>query len=449
MGVVIETQMWEPSSFSFIFLFCCCISSIILFPYFANTSGKSNSFFDLGSPFLRFQRRFLLVYSLASVIKGLGSVFGEFEYGYYGLSREWMVVTLSVGYAASLLVGTFLGVLSDVIGHKKACLLFCILHLLVGVLKSVTKNPSNWILTSCLAIASSISSFSFETWMVAEHEKLGHRKDLLNDTFWLMTFSESVSLLGSQVHSNLLVGSSAEKGIVLPFTAAAVLSVLCAIYISREWSGSSPASGFWVYRRDFSAHILHDKMIWLLALAQASLHFSTAIFWILWAPTIVADGREVHLSMIYPCLLAARMFGSTAVPWFIGGPLSVTIEDFLSAAFAIAGLALFIVAYDYQEIGVLVMLFCIFHACVGLISPSLARLRTMLVPVELRAGMISLSLAPANAAVLFILIQGGYYQSLGNSTIMAFAAVASAGAAVCMHVLKRWRKQHDQNSHKF
>lgn len=66
MGVVIETQMWEPSSFSFIFLFCCCISSIILLPYFANTSGKSNSFFDLGSPFLRFQRRFLLVYSLAS-----------------------------------------------------------------------------------------------------------------------------------------------------------------------------------------------------------------------------------------------------------------------------------------------------------------------------------------------------------------------------------------------
>lgn len=42
------------------------------------------------------------------------------------------------------------------------------------------------------------------------------------------------------------------------------------------------------------------------------------------------------------------MFGSTAAPWFIAGPLSVTIEDFLSAAFAIAGLAFFIVAYDYQ-----------------------------------------------------------------------------------------------------
>jgi hypothetical protein len=32
---------------------------------------------------------------------------------------------------------------------------------------------------------------------------------------------------------------------------------------------------------------------------------------------------------------------------------------------------------NMQEIGVLVTLFCLFHACVGLILPSLARLRTM------------------------------------------------------------------------
>jgi hypothetical protein len=32
---------------------------------------------------------------------------------------------------------------------------------------------------------------------------------------------------------------------------------------------------------------------------------------------------------------------------------------------------------NMQEIGVLVTLFCLFHACVGLILPSLAKLRTM------------------------------------------------------------------------
>jgi TRAP-type uncharacterized transport system fused permease subunit len=107
---------------------------------------------------------------------------------------------------------------------------------------------------------------------------------------------------------------------------------------------------------------------------------------------------------------------------------------------------------NMQEIGVLVTLFCLFHACVGLILPSLARLRTMYaklsvlslnfgstyqkkkkkkkikvlavnffmwicvdssaincvnryVPNELRGGMMSLSLAPANAAILLFMIQ--------------------------------------------
>ncbi|XP_077233506.1 major facilitator superfamily protein isoform X2 [Tasmannia lanceolata] len=408
MGVVIESLVWEPNPLLYFFLFSSSLASIFLLPYFSNNSTKV----DLGlvsstiqSPFLRFQRRFLLVYSLGSVIEGLGLVLGEFEYGYYGFSREQMVVVLSVGCAAALLVGTFLGLLSDLIGHKKACMLFCILHLLVGLLKRVTKHPSIWIPSICLALASSVFSFSFESWMVAEHAKLGDMQDLLSDTFWLMTLSESASLIGSQMLANFVVGGDIENRIVSPFTAASILTMICIFCISREWNGSPPKSDIWDYKMAFSAHILSDKRIWLLAWAQGCLHFAMTIFWILWAPTIVADGREVHLAMIYPCLLGARMLGSTTVPWFLNGPLSVPVEDCLIFAFIFAGLALSIVAYDYQEIGFLVTLFCIFHACVGLILPSLARLRTKLVPNELRAGMISVSMAPANAAVLFVLIQ--------------------------------------------
>lgn len=47
-------------------------------------------------------------------MEGLWSVFGEFELAYYGLSREQMMFSLCVGFAASLLIGSFLGVLSDV-----------------------------------------------------------------------------------------------------------------------------------------------------------------------------------------------------------------------------------------------------------------------------------------------------------------------------------------------
>jgi hypothetical protein len=70
------------------------------------------------------------------------------------------------------------------------------------------------------------------------------------------------------------------------------------------------------------------------------------------------------------------------------------------------------------------------------------------VPNELRGGMISLSLTPANAAILLFLIQGGYYRNIGNSTILAVAALGLLTAAGSMHVLKRLGKQPYQNWHK-
>lgn len=51
-------------------------------------------------------------------------------------------------------------------------LIFCHLHLFVGAWKRLTAHPSLWLPSIFLSVASSIFSFSFETWMVLEHEKV-------------------------------------------------------------------------------------------------------------------------------------------------------------------------------------------------------------------------------------------------------------------------------------
>nr|CAD1827466.1 unnamed protein product [Ananas comosus var. bracteatus] len=380
---------------------------------FSSAKGAAPAYpFDLGpsAPFLRFQRSFLLIYSIASVIEVFQTISGEYEYTQYGLGREQMALVLAAGAAGGLFLGTFSGILFDMIGPRNACMLYCVLHLLVGLLKTVRWLRSMWVESICLALASSVFHFCFETWMVTEHEKHGHKQDLLNDTFWLMTFYESASLVGSQGVANILD-----------------VSII----------GS--------YRKSFSAHVLRDKKIWILVWAQASIHFSVMVFWFLWAPTIVADGREVHLSRIYPCFIGSRMLGSTAFPLFSGIASSLHTEDSLTASFVIAAAALSIVVYDYQEIGLLVILFCIFHACVGFILPSLAKLRSMYLPNELRGGMITLSLAPANAVILLVLINRAYNRSIENSTIMALAACGLLTAGACIHILRRWRKHPRQN----
>ncbi|CAK9144020.1 unnamed protein product [Ilex paraguariensis] len=174
------------------------------------------------------------------------------------------------------------------------------------------------------------------------------------------------------------------RHVVFPSSAALFLAIISVIYITQAWK-EAPRTAEWKdYKTSFYVHIFGDKKILLLAWALACVQSSVAILWILWAPTIV-------------------------------------------------------------KIGVLVTLFCLFHACMGLVLPSLARLRTMYVPNEMRGGMISLSVAPANAAILFFLVQGGYYRNIGNSTIIAVAALCLFSAAGCMHLLRQWGKQIHQN----
>ena len=62
----------------------------------------------------------------------------------------------------------------------------------------------------------------------------------------------------------------------------------------------------------------------------------------------------MHLGLIFPCLLGARMLGSTALPWLTSGPSSIRTEDYLVYAFIIMGLVLSVVAYDYQVFSLMI-----------------------------------------------------------------------------------------------
>ncbi|KAL6659548.1 hypothetical protein ACP70R_003588 [Stipagrostis hirtigluma subsp. patula] len=449
MGVVIEREEWALTPAAYPLLSAAALAAVLLLPYFsaraATHASGSSSPFDVGAgPFLRFRRAFLVLFSLASVVEGIQSVFGEDEFVRCGLGREQMAARLAAAAASALFLGGISGVISDKIGPRRACIFYWILQLAVSAMKSFSAIRCAWINNFIVALASSVFSFCFETWIVVEHEKQDQKQDLLFDTFWLMTFFESVSLIGSQGITNLLVNDD-DNGFLLPYAFAALLSILGILYGRNASSTTQHASSIGSYQKSFFAHVLRDKRVLILVLAQASIHFAVSAFWFLWAPTIVADGRDAQLSLIYPCFLASRMLGSAGFPWFYGATSPFRNEDSLTIAYIAAGLSLSIVAYDYQEIGTLVILFCIFHACVGFILPSLSRLRSMYLPNELRGGMMSFSHSLSNAAIFVFLLQGAYHRNIANSTILGLASCGLLGAGGCIHMLRRWRKHTRQN----
>ncbi|CAD6266402.1 unnamed protein product [Miscanthus lutarioriparius] len=275
--------------------------------------------------------------------------------------------------------------------HRSACIDWA-LQLAVGAVEEFQCAfvSCSWINNFILAFASSVFSFCFETWLVLEHEKQDQKQDLLFNTFWLMTFFESVSLIGSQEITNVFV-SDDDSRFLLHYA-------YCSHNIS-SWNS--------VYQKCIK---YQSPCVCHWELPKSFLPMSSENAWKCW------------FSMVL---------------WSHG---SFRNEDSLTMAYIGAGLALSIVAYDYQEIGPLVIVFCIFHACVGFILPSLARLRTMYLPNELRGGMMSFSLSLANAAIFIFLLQGAHHRRVTNSTILSLASYGLLGAGGCIHILRRWRK---------
>lgn len=87
----------------------------------------------------------------------------------------------------------------------------------------------------------------------------GHRQDSMSDTFWLMTFFESASYIGSQVLANWLVGDNMEKNIVSPSSAAIILAMISIISVTGGFRGTAQTAAFKEYRVSFYAYILGGK----------------------------------------------------------------------------------------------------------------------------------------------------------------------------------------------
>ena len=87
----------------------------------------------------------------------------------------------------------------------------------------------------------------------------GHRQDTLNEIFWLMSFFESVSLIGSQMLANWLIGNKVEKTIIYSFPASVLFAVVGIICVARGWTEIPQTTTFKEYKMSFCAYIFGGK----------------------------------------------------------------------------------------------------------------------------------------------------------------------------------------------
>uniref|UniRef100_A0A7I4C1F8 Major facilitator superfamily (MFS) profile domain-containing protein n=1 Tax=Physcomitrium patens TaxID=3218 RepID=A0A7I4C1F8_PHYPA len=379
------------------------------------------------------------LYVVMPVADGLLQVHWQALYQSYGLSTAEMMTLLAVGHGSSLFLGTFLGISSDSLGRKRASILYCILQ----ALGCLAKLSSNYEVLSvghvCLGLASSLYFSVFEAWMTTEHEKVGFKQELLSETFWMMAFASGIVGISSGAIANVLMEQQALSARA-PSVVAGFVTFLCLLTIIFGWNENVGTLYGGLSKPLLNGiQALRDKRIALLGLTQAGFDLSIAVFWLLWTPTLVADGREVQTGLIYACLMGSMMLGSSIAASFLCGPYNVIPEIYVPYVLFVAGASLILPAYDYQDIPVLVTCFSVFHICVGIAWPSLARLRSIYIQNDRRATMLSLFRAPVSAILLLILIRGVSSTKFENSTVFSIAILGLMSGAACIRQIAQLR----------
>ncbi|KAA3470057.1 molybdate-anion transporter-like [Gossypium australe] len=119
---------------------------------------------------------------LAVLINGYVSIAGDwlqgpyvyYLYSTYGFGKGEIGQLFIAGFGSSMLFGTIVGSLADKQGRKRACITYCITYILSCITKHSPEYKVLMIGRVLGGIATSLLFSAFESWLVAEHNKVRH-----------------------------------------------------------------------------------------------------------------------------------------------------------------------------------------------------------------------------------------------------------------------------------
>ncbi len=141
----------------------------------------------------------------------------------------------ATGFLCAGVSGTFVGILTDRFGRKKACQAYCVTYIISNL--SILSGPV-WVLMVGRAmggVSTTILFTAFETWMVAEYHRQGFTHTLcsLTSLFGSMMAANGLIAIGSGVVAQILVALFASEK--APFMASLVCLAVTWYFISALW----------------------------------------------------------------------------------------------------------------------------------------------------------------------------------------------------------------------
>merc|ERR1711971_386700 len=195
--------------------------------------------------------------------------------------------------------------------------------------------------------------------------------------------------------------------------------------------------------------IISDRKILLLGLVQSLFEGSMYIFVVVWPPAISNNVRLVFgptavipFGTVFSCFMACAFWGSIVcgklgndfsidVKSTMAGILFTSTLSFTSAVHAIRSRNLF---------GIIAAFFA-FETCVGMYFPSVAKLRSTVIPESHRPTIMTLYTVPLNVLVVGVI---AFHPMTGDLGSLIIASVAMGIATLCMIPLRSILREEDR-----
>jgi len=425
--------------FNVMFVVLCLLCAALY--YLQNKGGASSGGMPTTSDFKKFQRSYLIVYVCAVCADWLQGPYVYALYAHYQFSKQQIALLFIVGFGASAVFGTFAGEMADKHGRRLSCYVYCVTY----IVSCLTKHSPNFYvlvfgrLTG--GIATSILFSSFESWLVAEHNKNFYPAEWLNQTLSLATLLNGVTAIvagsmGAMVRTHF-------DSLVAPFDLAIVFLLIAMAVIASMWPENkgevSLVTGSSSGRSKFSEamEVLQaDHKIVLLGCIQSCFEAAMYIFVFMWTPKLEPLFTPLPHGQVFGCFMACTMMGSSLVNYLIklkGSPIGYLREVLLVSALCLALPAL------VTSSGVLALgCFFIFEAACGIYFPSMGIIKSKYVPEEVRATMYNIFRVPLNLIVVIVLANLG---TISDNSVFCICGFLLGAAALMHHLFESMVKE--------
>lgn len=399
--------------------------------------------------YAKLRNTYIPIYALATFGDWIQGGYLYALYAEYGYSMNQIALIFVVGYGSAATLGTYVGALGDVGGHKRNCIAYGILY----ACSCLMCNSASFVILSLGrllgGVAYSILYTSFESWLIAEADASGAPRSMLSRLFALATFCNASSAVIAGIVGHVAVEiltQDARNRFVSAFNVAAAVLALASGLIASRWTeryGDQSVSAVASLAKSCES-IRGRYVLFALGLVNSLYEAALYVFVFMWTPSLERRAATVGVHMghglVFAIFMLCKMAGSQGFHLL---SMSLSPTACLQVVFLGSALCLLVplVTEDYH---LLLVAFCTFEALLGVYWPAIALVRSTELSDAQRSSTMAVFRSLLNVLVIGVLLLVGH---LPENLIFGLALAMLLTCAANMSIIQASSAVPDAPTH--